>query len=135
MSVTFDSLADCTSANLTVLTAPDAYSYNDIGLDVVQTSITTIKAGSGCSFSISLPDLSVAVLETEANGGSGHGAGSGGNPAGSPWGGRGQEWQQAWKNARKNGLGKGWSHGWRELPEGTEEGKALQASRYRQFKA
>jgi len=78
VTVTFDGVRAGTRANLTVLTAPDANSYADIGSDPVKTSITQITAGSNGAFVFSLPDLSVAVLETEnGNGAQGYGAPAG----------------------------------------------------------
>lgn len=60
------------SANLTILTAPDGNSYNDIGSDIVSTNTTTITGNDG-TFSFSLPNLSIAVLETISGGASGYG--------------------------------------------------------------
>lgn len=69
ISVSFEGCAAGATANLTVLTAPDGYSYNDIGSDVVEKSTTTITASAAGVFSFSLPNLSVSVLEVtgEAN--------------------------------------------------------------------
>lgn len=68
VSVTFDGVSEGTSGTLTVLTAPGPYTNNDIGVDVVTTTTTTIKAGSGGTFKLSMPDLSIAVLEVKAGG-------------------------------------------------------------------
>lgn len=54
------------SATLTVLTAPDGYSYNGIGTEVVTTTVTTLTASGNGTFSFSLPELSVAVLAATA---------------------------------------------------------------------
>jgi alpha-L-arabinofuranosidase len=53
------------SATLTVLTAPDGYSHNDIGSEVVTTTTSTLSPVDGV-FSFSLPELSVAVLAAKA---------------------------------------------------------------------
>ena len=58
-------------ATLTVLTGPqDPYGYNDpwTQANVVKESTTTLKADENGTFSFSLPQLSVAVLETSAKG-------------------------------------------------------------------
>ncbi|ROW10173.1 hypothetical protein VMCG_01633 [Cytospora schulzeri] len=54
------------SATLTVLTAPDGYSHNAIGTEVVTTTTTTLTASGNGTFSFSLPELSVAVLAATA---------------------------------------------------------------------
>lgn len=63
VSVSFDGVVAGATADLTVLTAPDAYSYNDIGIDIVNTTSITITASSAGVFTFTLPDLSVSVLE------------------------------------------------------------------------
>lgn len=63
MTVTFAGLRAGATANLTVLTAPDAYSYNDIGSDIVETKSAQLVAGANGAFTFALPNLSVAVLE------------------------------------------------------------------------
>lgn len=62
--VSFEGLSSG-SATLTVLTAPDGYSHNDIGSEVVTTTTSTVAAVDGV-FSFSLPELSVAVLAAKA---------------------------------------------------------------------
>lgn len=62
--VSFEGLSSG-SATLTVLTAPDGYSHNGIGSEVVTTTTTTLTAVDG-AFSFSLPELSVAVLAAKA---------------------------------------------------------------------
>jgi len=65
VSLTFEGLAKGTKADLTILTAPDAFSMNGVGeANLVNSKTTTIKAGKGGAFSFSLPNLSVAVLTT-----------------------------------------------------------------------
>lgn len=54
------------SATLTVLTAPEGYSHNAIGSEVVTTTTTTLTASGNGTFSFSLPGLSVAVLAATA---------------------------------------------------------------------
>jgi len=62
-NVSFAGVSAGAKAELNVLTAPDAYSYNDIGSDVVKKSTTTVTASDNGVFSFELPDLSVGVLE------------------------------------------------------------------------
>lgn len=65
MSVKFDGVAPCTSANLTVLTATDPYASNSVGgPEVVNTTSYILIAGEDGAFTYDLPDLSVAVLRT-----------------------------------------------------------------------
>ncbi|KAJ6134708.1 hypothetical protein N7523_001030 [Penicillium sp. IBT 18751x] len=67
VSLTFDGVGRGTMADLTILTAPNAYSMNEVGgANMVKSQTTTIKAGKKGVFSFSLPDLSVAVLTTKA---------------------------------------------------------------------
>lgn len=66
-------------ATLTVLTGPaDPYAYNDPWKqnNVVKETTTTLQAGKDGTFSFTLPQLSVAVLETERSG-KGKGKGKG----------------------------------------------------------
>lgn len=63
--VSFEGLASGGSATLTVLTAPDGYSHNVIGSEVLTTTTSTVAAVDGV-FSFSLPELSVAVLAAKA---------------------------------------------------------------------
>lgn len=62
--VSFEGL-ESGSATLTVLTAPNSYSYNSIGSEVVSTTTSTLSAVDG-AFRFSLPELSVAVLAAKA---------------------------------------------------------------------
>ncbi|KAJ5547358.1 hypothetical protein N7494_004943 [Penicillium frequentans] len=65
VSLTFEGVAKGTKADLTILTAPDAFSMNGVGeANLVNSKTTTIKAGKSGVFSFSLPNLSVAVLTT-----------------------------------------------------------------------
>jgi alpha-N-arabinofuranosidase len=67
VSLTFEGVGRGTTADLTILTAPNAYSMNEVGgANIVQSQTTTIKAGKKGVFSFSLPNLSVAVLTTNA---------------------------------------------------------------------
>lgn len=71
ISLTFEGVAAGTSAELTVLTGPeDPYAVNDpfTGVNVVETSKTTVKSDENGVFSFSLPNLSVAVLDTNTKG-------------------------------------------------------------------
>jgi alpha-N-arabinofuranosidase len=60
-------------ANLTYLTnsVGDPYMYNDpfTGVNIVNTTNMMIAAGSDGAFRFTLPELSVAVLDTEVSGG------------------------------------------------------------------
>jgi alpha-N-arabinofuranosidase len=72
VSVQFQGVAPGTMANLTVLTnsVGDPYMYNDpfTGVNIVHTDISLVTAGSDGAFHFSLPQLSVAVLDTEIAG-------------------------------------------------------------------
>lgn len=66
--LTFDGVAAGTAAELTVLTGPeDPYGINDpfTGDNIVQTTQTTVQSDENGTFSFSLPNLSVAVLDTQ----------------------------------------------------------------------
>ncbi|KAL4892521.1 glycoside hydrolase superfamily [Aspergillus ambiguus] len=66
VSLTFDGVKAGTQAELTVLTAPDAFSMNEVGgPNIVSQKVSKLKAGKGGAFSFSLPNLSIAVLQTE----------------------------------------------------------------------
>ncbi|USW55231.1 Putative alpha-L-arabinofuranosidase, glycoside hydrolase superfamily [Septoria linicola] len=72
VSVHFEGVTAGTLANLTVLTnsVGDPYAYNDphTGVNIVNTTTSIITAGAGGVFSFSLPELSVAVLDTDPAG-------------------------------------------------------------------
>lgn len=69
VSVHFQGVKPGDKAQLTVLTnkVGDPYMYNDpkTGINIVQTTETTLTAGYGGAFEFSLPQLSVAVLDTD----------------------------------------------------------------------
>ncbi|KAJ2975823.1 hypothetical protein NUW58_g8251 [Xylaria curta] len=68
VSLTFDGVAAGTTAELTVITGPkDPYGVNDpfTGVNIVQTTKTTVKSDQDGIFSFKLPNLSVAVLGTK----------------------------------------------------------------------
>ncbi|KAJ5223143.1 uncharacterized protein N7469_009383 [Penicillium citrinum] len=66
VSLTFSGVGRGTKADLTILTAPDAFSMNEVGgANLVKSKKTTIKAGKKGEFSFKLPNLSVAVLSTK----------------------------------------------------------------------
>jgi len=67
-SVTFAGVSAGTIANLTVLTAPEAYSMASIGVDPVVYNTKTLTAAADGSFVFELPGLSVAVLLTSTPG-------------------------------------------------------------------
>ena len=67
ISLTFEHVR-CTKATLTVLQGNgDPYAYNDpfTGENIVQSTTTTVEATRHGTFKFSLPELSIAVLETE----------------------------------------------------------------------
>lgn len=65
VSLTFEGIGRGMTADLTILTAPDIYSMNEVGgSNIVNSQTTTIKAGKNGAFSFQLPNLSVAVLST-----------------------------------------------------------------------
>lgn len=65
VSLTFAGVGRGMTADLTILTAPDATSMNEVGgSNIVNSQTTTIKAGKQGEFSFQLPNLSVAVLST-----------------------------------------------------------------------
>lgn len=65
VSLTFEGIGRGMTADLTVLTAPDAYTMNEVGgPNLVNSQTTTIKAGKKGEFNFKLPNLSVAVLST-----------------------------------------------------------------------
>lgn len=76
VSVHFQGVTPGTKASLTVLTnsVGDPYAYNDpfTGVNIVSTNVTVVEAGVGGTFEFSLPQLSVAVLDTDM-GGAGNG--------------------------------------------------------------
>lgn len=67
VTISFDGVSAGATANLTILTAPDATSYNDVGSDIVQTNTTIITASASGVFSFSLPNLSISVLEVSGS--------------------------------------------------------------------
>ena len=67
VSLSFDGVVSGSTAQLTVLTAPDAYSMNEVGQrDVVDRKVEKITAGEKGVFELEVPDLSVAVLRTDS---------------------------------------------------------------------
>lgn len=71
VSLTFAGIAAGAAAELTVLSGPeDPYGWNDpfTGVNVVTTTRTTVTANGNGAFEFSLPQLSVAVLDTGATG-------------------------------------------------------------------
>jgi alpha-N-arabinofuranosidase len=70
VSLKFEGAPKGATAKLTVLTGPEnPYGYNDPFLhnNVVKETTTTLTAGSDGTFQFSLPQLSIAVLETDAS--------------------------------------------------------------------
>lgn len=67
MSLSFDGVKSGSTAQLTVLTAPDAFSMNEVGKrDIVDRRVEKITAGENGVFEFELSDLSVAVLKTDS---------------------------------------------------------------------
>ncbi|KAJ9139520.1 GH51 arabinofuranosidase [Coniochaeta hoffmannii] len=69
VSLRFEGSSKGATATLTVLTGPEnPYGYNDpfTHVNVVKETTSTVTAGADGSFHFSLPQLSVAVLETDA---------------------------------------------------------------------
>ncbi|PKY07122.1 glycoside hydrolase [Aspergillus campestris IBT 28561] len=65
VSLTFEGVKAGSPAELTVLTAPDAFAMNEVGApNLVDSKVKTVKAGKGGAFEFELPDLSIAVLKT-----------------------------------------------------------------------
>ncbi|KAJ5193570.1 hypothetical protein N7449_009712 [Penicillium cf. viridicatum] len=65
VSLTFEGVGRGTKADLTILTAPDPFSMNEVGgANLVNSKTTQIKAGKKGEFSFKLPNLSIAVLTT-----------------------------------------------------------------------
>ncbi|KAJ4298197.1 hypothetical protein N0V90_006096 [Kalmusia sp. IMI 367209] len=74
VSVHFQGVAPGTKASLTVLTnaVSDPYAYNDpfTGVNIVNTTTSELSAGISGAFEFALPELSVAVLDTQGSGNS-----------------------------------------------------------------
>jgi alpha-N-arabinofuranosidase len=72
ISVHFQGVKPGTKANLTLLTNPsgDPFAYNDphTGINIVNTTMMILEADFGGMFKFSMPQLSVAVLDTEVKG-------------------------------------------------------------------
>ncbi|KAJ4377464.1 hypothetical protein N0V83_000289 [Neocucurbitaria cava] len=72
VSVHFQGVMPGTKASLTLLTnsVGDPYMYNDpfTGINIVDTTVTQLAAGSNGAFEFSMPQLSVAVLDTDPAG-------------------------------------------------------------------
>jgi len=66
ISITFDGVPEGAEGSLTVLTAPELLSFNDVGSDVVVRTESTVVAASGGVFEFEVPDQSVSVLEVKA---------------------------------------------------------------------
>ena len=69
VSVQFQGVKPGSKANLTVLTnsVGDPYAYNDpkMGINIVNTTTVQLMAGNTGAFEFSLPQLSIAVLDTD----------------------------------------------------------------------
>ncbi|KAK4498903.1 hypothetical protein PRZ48_009413 [Zasmidium cellare] len=98
VNVKFESVRPGTKAVLTVLTnaAGDPYAYNDpfTQVNIVNTTSSTLSAGRDGGFKFELPELSVAVLDTDT--GVKH-----------PWGGHGGGWGGHWGGGYGHGDGQG----------------------------
>ncbi|KAI0126028.1 alpha-N-arabinofuranosidase A [Xylariales sp. AK1849] len=72
ISLSFDGIAAGTEAELTILSGPEnPYGYNDpfTGINVVTTTKEKVVSGDDGAFEFSLPNLSVAVLDTGSTAG------------------------------------------------------------------
>lgn len=67
MIVTFVAVSEGATAVLTLLTAPSGSSNNVIGSNVLKTTTQTLIAGAGGTFTFSLPNLSVSILEVNSS--------------------------------------------------------------------
>ena len=67
MRVTFAAASDGATAVLTILTAPSGSSNNVIGTKILKATTQTLTAGPGGTFTFSLPNLSVSVLEVKSS--------------------------------------------------------------------
>jgi len=86
VTVSFPNTRPGAAANLTVLTAPDPYSFNAMGKpNVVNSATTVLRADWQGKYSFTLPNLAVAVLATQPV----VAGGPPGRPWGMPWGGFG----------------------------------------------
>jgi alpha-N-arabinofuranosidase len=69
VSVHFQGVKPGTKANLTLLTNPsrDPFAYNDphTGINIVNTTISILEADFSGLFKFDMPQLSVAVLDTD----------------------------------------------------------------------
>ncbi|KAF1959288.1 glycoside hydrolase, partial [Byssothecium circinans] len=74
VAVHFEGVSPGTKASLTVLTnaVGDPYAYNDpfTGINIVNSTTSEVSAGPSGAFEFSLPQLSVAVLDTDGEKGS-----------------------------------------------------------------
>lgn len=72
VSLSFEGVKAGTKASLTVLTNSDGdpFAYNDphTGINIVESTTTVVEAGEDGSFTFELPELSVALLDTEQEG-------------------------------------------------------------------
>lgn len=69
VSLAFDGVEAGTKASLTVLVSKDndPWGYNDphTGVNIVNSTTTIVEAGEDGAFSFDLPELSVALLDTD----------------------------------------------------------------------
>ncbi len=65
MKVKFGSLGHHSRAKLTLLTAPDGYSHNEVNTtNVVQKTVVDLIAGVDGTFDFEMPNYSVALVKT-----------------------------------------------------------------------
>jgi alpha-N-arabinofuranosidase len=65
--VNFDGVEAGAQGTLTLLTAPGPYSYNDVGSDVVQTTVEQVTASANGTFELLFPDYSIALFEVQGD--------------------------------------------------------------------
>ncbi|KAL9061117.1 MAG: hypothetical protein Q9162_000262 [Coniocarpon cinnabarinum] len=107
ITVTFDGVSGGTSAQLTVMSAPDPLAMNTAaGTSVINTQVTQVTADENGAFTFNVPDLSVAILETQPKGGQYGGAAGGAGYGGCKAGGqRGSYNWQGWLQGGQEGTG------------------------------
>lgn len=67
MRVTFAAASEGATAVLTILTASSGTSNNVIGTNILKAATQTLTAGAGGTFTFSLPNLRVSVLEVKSS--------------------------------------------------------------------
>ncbi|EMC95118.1 glycoside hydrolase family 51 protein [Baudoinia panamericana UAMH 10762] len=112
ISLSFDGVGPYATGNLTYLNAP-MNSTNPIGGNVVTKTVQTVTASRNGTFSFTLPDWTVAILEVGANNaGQGYGYGNPGNRPG--WLGPKSWGRDSWNGGGWGNPAQGWHHGYKK---------------------